>query len=87
MNRTLSAVVVALMSAGCAVGPDYVTPDTTFPKQFLGDEGKPTPEEISLTLTTRFSHNSLPTPFVITTIFRALSLGLINREPSTTRPS
>jgi multidrug efflux system outer membrane protein len=48
MNRKFSAVVVALMCAGCAVGPDYVTPDTTLPKQFLGDEGQPTAEELSL---------------------------------------
>jgi multidrug efflux system outer membrane protein len=48
MNKRFSALVVALMCAGCAVGPDYVTPETTFPKQFLGEEGQPTPEEISL---------------------------------------
>jgi multidrug efflux system outer membrane protein len=48
MNRKFSAVVMALMGAGCAVGPDYVTPDTTLPQQFLGDQGQPTAEEISL---------------------------------------
>jgi multidrug efflux system outer membrane protein len=48
MNRKFSAVVMALMCAGCAVGPDYVTPDTTLPQQFLGDQGQPTAEEISL---------------------------------------
>ena len=38
MNRRLGALAVVLMSAGCAVGPDYTTPEVNLPKQFAGAE-------------------------------------------------
>lgn len=34
--RALSALIVASLTAGCAVGPDYVKPDTPMPQQYLG---------------------------------------------------
>ncbi|MNF43910.1 Outer membrane protein OprM precursor [compost metagenome] len=35
-KRHLAMLIVASLSAGCAVGPDYVQPDTPLPKQYLG---------------------------------------------------
>lgn len=35
-KRPLAMLIVASLSAGCAVGPDYVQPDTPLPKQYLG---------------------------------------------------
>ncbi|MGF6368929.1 outer membrane protein TolC [Paraburkholderia sp. RAU6.4a] len=32
----LAAVIVASLSAGCAVGPDYVRPNVAMPEQFQG---------------------------------------------------
>ncbi|RDS98709.1 TolC family protein, partial [Burkholderia contaminans] len=32
----VAAVLAALLSAGCAVGPDYVRPDVAMPQRFLG---------------------------------------------------
>ena len=48
MNRCFSAFLVSLVCAGCAVGPDYVTPDANLPKQFVGEDGQPTQGEKSL---------------------------------------
>jgi multidrug efflux system outer membrane protein len=41
MNRTTMAVLIALMVAGCKVGPNYVPPETTMPSQWstLGEGG------------------------------------------------
>jgi NodT family efflux transporter outer membrane factor (OMF) lipoprotein len=36
LKRTLFMVVVASLSAGCAVGPDYIRPDTHMPDRYLG---------------------------------------------------
>jgi NodT family efflux transporter outer membrane factor (OMF) lipoprotein len=36
--RTLVALLVAGLSAGCAVGPDYVRPDVPMPERFLGQK-------------------------------------------------
>ena len=33
-KRTLAALLVASLSAGCAVGPDYVRPPIALPGQF-----------------------------------------------------
>ncbi|NVH76653.1 TolC family protein [Paraburkholderia sp. JPY432] len=35
-KRTLAMLVVASLSAGCAVGPDYVRPDVPMPERFMG---------------------------------------------------
>jgi NodT family efflux transporter outer membrane factor (OMF) lipoprotein len=35
-QRFLAALVVGSLSAGCAVGPDYVRPDALFPERFRG---------------------------------------------------
>lgn len=35
-KRTLALLISASLSAGCAVGPDYVRPDTPLPEHFLG---------------------------------------------------
>lgn len=35
-QRPLALLIVASLSAGCAVGPDYIQPDTPMPKQYLG---------------------------------------------------
>ena len=48
MNRCFSAFLVSVVCAGCAVGPDYVTPDANLPKQFVGEDGRPTQGEQSL---------------------------------------
>jgi NodT family efflux transporter outer membrane factor (OMF) lipoprotein len=34
--RALSALIVASLTAGCAVGPDYVKPDAPMPQRYLG---------------------------------------------------
>ncbi len=36
LKRTLFMLVVASLSAGCAVGPDYIRPDTPMPDRYLG---------------------------------------------------
>ncbi|SFA89727.1 efflux transporter, outer membrane factor (OMF) lipoprotein, NodT family [Collimonas sp. OK607] len=36
LKRTLFTLVVASLSAGCAVGPDYIRPDTPMPDRYLG---------------------------------------------------
>lgn len=36
LKRTLFMFVVASLSAGCAVGPDYLRPDTPMPDRYLG---------------------------------------------------
>ncbi|TGN95743.1 efflux transporter outer membrane subunit [Burkholderia sp. USMB20] len=36
LKPLLTAVVAATLSAGCAVGPDYVRPDVAMPQQFQG---------------------------------------------------
>lgn len=36
LKRTLFMFAVASLSAGCAVGPDYVRPDTSMPDRYLG---------------------------------------------------
>ncbi|MGF6840126.1 NodT family efflux transporter outer membrane factor (OMF) lipoprotein [Paraburkholderia youngii] len=35
-KRTLAMLIVASLSAGCAVGPDYVRPDVPMPERFMG---------------------------------------------------
>ncbi len=35
-KRTLAMLIAASLSAGCAVGPDYVRPDVPMPERFLG---------------------------------------------------
>ncbi|HEX5337862.1 MAG TPA: TolC family protein [Gallionella sp.] len=35
-KRTLATLIVAGLAAGCAVGPDYVQPDTPMPERFMG---------------------------------------------------
>lgn len=35
-KRTLVALIAASLLAGCAVGPDYVRPETPMPEQYLG---------------------------------------------------
>jgi len=35
-RRSLAALIVAGLSAGCAVGPDYVRPDAPLPERYLG---------------------------------------------------
>jgi NodT family efflux transporter outer membrane factor (OMF) lipoprotein len=35
-KRTLAMLIVASLSAGCAVGPDYVRPEIPVPERFLG---------------------------------------------------
>jgi NodT family efflux transporter outer membrane factor (OMF) lipoprotein len=35
-TRTLVLLIVASLSAGCVVGPDYVRPETTMPERFMG---------------------------------------------------
>lgn len=35
-KRTLALLIAASLSAGCAVGPDYVRPDAPLPERFLG---------------------------------------------------
>jgi NodT family efflux transporter outer membrane factor (OMF) lipoprotein len=35
-KRTLAMLIVASLSAGCAVGPDYVRPEVPVPERFLG---------------------------------------------------
>ncbi|NUX54639.1 efflux transporter outer membrane subunit [Paraburkholderia youngii] len=35
-KRTLAMLIVASLSAGCAVGPDYVRPDVAMPERFMG---------------------------------------------------
>lgn len=35
-KRSLVTLIVASLAAGCAVGPDYVRPETPMPEQFLG---------------------------------------------------
>ena len=35
-KRTLAMFIVASLSAGCAVGPDYIQPDTPLPERYLG---------------------------------------------------
>jgi NodT family efflux transporter outer membrane factor (OMF) lipoprotein len=35
-KRTLAMFIVASLSAGCAVGPDYIRPDTPLPERYLG---------------------------------------------------
>jgi multidrug efflux system outer membrane protein len=41
MRRSVSGLLVAMMCAGCAVGPDYVTPETNLPEKFMGADGQP----------------------------------------------
>ena len=41
MRLRVSGLLVAMMCAGCAVGPDYVTPETNLPETFLGADGQP----------------------------------------------
>jgi NodT family efflux transporter outer membrane factor (OMF) lipoprotein len=36
LKRTLFMLVVASLSAGCAVGPDYIRPDAPMPDRYLG---------------------------------------------------
>jgi len=36
LKRTLFMLVAASLSAGCAVGPDYIRPDTPMPDRYLG---------------------------------------------------
>ncbi|NKI69339.1 efflux transporter outer membrane subunit [Collimonas pratensis] len=36
LKRTLFMLAVASLSAGCAVGPDYIRPDTPMPDRYLG---------------------------------------------------
>ncbi|MEO5736949.1 MAG: TolC family protein, partial [Variovorax sp.] len=36
LQRTVATLIVASLAAGCAVGPDYVRPDTPLPQQYLG---------------------------------------------------
>jgi multidrug efflux system outer membrane protein len=48
MDRRLSALVVALLCGGCAVGPDYVTPDVELPKQFVEASAYPVQGEPAL---------------------------------------
>jgi NodT family efflux transporter outer membrane factor (OMF) lipoprotein len=36
LKRTLVMSVVASLAAGCAVGPDYIRPDTPLPQRYLG---------------------------------------------------
>lgn len=36
LKRTLIMLAVANLAAGCAVGPDYVRPDTPMPGRYLG---------------------------------------------------
>lgn len=36
LKRTLFMLVVASLSVGCAVGPDYIRPDTSMPDRYLG---------------------------------------------------
>jgi NodT family efflux transporter outer membrane factor (OMF) lipoprotein len=36
LKSTISMALVASLTAGCAVGPDYVRPDTPLPNQFMG---------------------------------------------------
>lgn len=38
LKRTLISMIVAGLSAGCAVGPDYVRPETPMPDHYLGQE-------------------------------------------------
>ena len=45
MNRRAVVMVVALACAGCAVGPDYVTPEVALPTQFVGSDGQTAPGE------------------------------------------
>lgn len=35
-KHSLTALIVAALAAGCAVGPDYVKPDMPAPAKFLG---------------------------------------------------
>lgn len=35
-KSTLTSLIVASLSVGCAVGPDYVRPDTPMPQRYLG---------------------------------------------------
>lgn len=44
-QRTLAALLVASLSAGCAVGPDYVRPEISLPGQFLGQPHKDQQQE------------------------------------------
>ncbi|MDW5441817.1 efflux transporter outer membrane subunit [Polaromonas sp. SM01] len=37
LKRTLLMLAIASLSAGCAVGPDYVRPDTSMPNRYLGE--------------------------------------------------
>jgi outer membrane protein TolC len=37
LHKSVLAILIAAgLSAGCAVGPDYVRPDTPMPQQYLG---------------------------------------------------
>ncbi|MDR3409956.1 MAG: TolC family protein [Formivibrio sp.] len=38
LKRTLISLIVAGLSAGCAVGPDYIRPETPMPDHYLGQE-------------------------------------------------
>src|SRR5215207_2046150 len=35
-KRTLAMLIVASLAAGCAVGPDYVRPETPMPEHYVG---------------------------------------------------
>ena len=35
-KRTLAMLIVASLAAGCAVGPDYVRPETHMPEHYVG---------------------------------------------------
>ena len=35
-KRPIALLILASLSAGCAVGPDYTQPDTPLPEQYLG---------------------------------------------------
>lgn len=36
LQRTLGAIAITILSAGCAVGPEYVRPTLSMPEEFLG---------------------------------------------------
>jgi multidrug efflux system outer membrane protein len=38
IRRTASAIAVAVMASGCAIGPDYVAPDVPMPGAFAGKD-------------------------------------------------
>src|SRR3989344_708511 len=62
-KRTLAALLVASLSAGCAVGPDYVRPEISPPADYQDQPGsKQQPEKAAAELASWWSAFGEPQP-------------------------